>query len=378
MANQYVKMYCPALRMKGGELEGVRALNADVADQILPRFIIPPLSERDESCALLFEMDNVPDVSSVLSRHWSGRDALIDTTYLLDECGRDTAAKWLPKIFERARRANVKAIPMARLRDLGQDEVDAFKCSIIRTGEIDFAVCVSSGEMVSEDFADSIKNALTKLGIPPDRCAVVADFHDADFSVPEYVAPIITGSLELLQEIGRWKRIVFQGTNFPEKNPAAVGSHVICPRNEWKAWRQAVRFSPDTAEHMMFGDYAADCAKIKFGENGAAAIRHYRYAIEDAWLVERGEKTGTDKLIMQKVCQNIVNSGYFAGAGFSSADAYILASSLENGRPGNSKTWRQVNTTHHITRVVSDMAKIRGVPLVERIRAPVFEQAYLF
>ena len=378
MSNLIKKMYCPTLRMKAGELAGVRALAEDVADRIIPRFIIPPLNERDDACSLLFEIENVPNVHSALSRHWVGREALIDATYLIDECGRDTVSAWLPKLFEEARRAQIRAIPMALLRDIGLDEAAAFRSSVVRTDGIDFAICVPSGEMVGDGFVGTVKTALERLKLSPSQCAVIADFHDADFSVPEYVAPIIDGSLELLQEIGQWQSIIFQGTNYPDKNPAQIGEHVLWPRNEWKAWRLAVKFSPDTAEHMMFGDYAADCAKMNFGDSRAPAIRHYRYAIEDAWLIERGKKSGKDKQIMQQVCQNIVDSGHFAGAGFSLADAFILASSKDNGRPGNSTTWRQVNTTHHITRVVADMARVRGVPITERAQEPEFEQSYLF
>jgi hypothetical protein len=47
-------LYSPALRMKAGELEGLRQLAADVADCILPRLIVPPSSERDETTPLYY------------------------------------------------------------------------------------------------------------------------------------------------------------------------------------------------------------------------------------------------------------------------------------------------------------------------------------
>jgi len=42
MSLQSKPIYCPALRMKSGELEGVRQLASDVANCVLPRFIVPP------------------------------------------------------------------------------------------------------------------------------------------------------------------------------------------------------------------------------------------------------------------------------------------------------------------------------------------------
>ncbi|WP_146037341.1 beta family protein [Novosphingobium guangzhouense] len=78
------------------------------------------------------------------------------------------------------------------------------------------------------------------------------------------------------------------------------------------------------------------------------------------------------------VYKAIVNSGDFAGKGFSSADTFI-ANAAENptAGPGNSTTWRQLNTTHHITQVVSDIAKVRGIliknaPASEEIQLSMF------
>jgi hypothetical protein len=67
---------------------------------------------------------------------------------------------------------------------------------------------------------------------------------------------------------------------------------------------------------------------------------------------------------MKNVFERILNSGKFSGAGFSEADAYIhdVANNILSGA-GNASTWRQLNTTHHITRVVTDIAKVRGIQI---------------
>ncbi|PQV52183.1 beta family protein [Paraburkholderia sp. BL21I4N1] len=376
-------LYSPALRMKAGELGGVRELASDVAAYILPRFIVPPLAERDDTHPELFASDEaaqvgaVPDVGAILARHWCDRRAFIDLTHLIDECGRDSLAIWLPKVFTRARSMHVQGIPMAMLSDLGVAEIEGFKAAINPGDSLKFGICVRSGDMVGPGFGVALTIALERLGLKVNDCAIIADFFDSDFSLPEHVAPIIGGALELLQDLGPWQQIIFQGTYYPEKNPADHGSSMLWPRNEWAAWRQAVKFDPATAEHMIFGDYAADCAKMVFGGSGAAAIRHYRYTTETAWLVERGAKSGSDKEIMQDVCSRIVASGHFAEADFSTADAYIYATAKGLEGPGNSTTWRQINTTHHITRVVVDVAKVRGIAITRRPAGPVASQLTL-
>lgn len=377
MSGQEKVLYSPALRMKTGELSGVRELQHDVAACVVPRFIVPPLGERDDSQTDLFPPGQAPDVGEILSRYWFGRRALVDLTYLLDEAGRDTAATWLPQMFERARSLKARAIPMAMLSDLSGQEAFAFKAAIPSNESLKFGICVPSGDLVSVNLGADLSAALANVGLTAKDCAIIADFSDSDFSQPDHVSPIISGALELLQELGDWQHIIFQATHYPEKNPAEPGQSTLCPRNEWAAWCQAVKFDPSTAEYMTFGDFAADSSKMSFGGSGAPAIRHYRYTVKDSWFVVRGEKSGTDKTIMKDVCGRIVASEHFAGARFSTADTYIYRTANDLDGPGNSTIWRQVNTTHHITRVVTDVAKVRGISISEISEEPMAEQMSL-
>ena len=365
MIKQSKPVYSPALRLKAGQLEGLRQLAPDVADCILPRFIVPPQSERDETRPLLFDIEEMPDIGPALASHWRDRPVLIDCTYIIDEYGRDRLETWLPAMFERARKARVRVIPAAGLSDLGSAESLAFREVISWNDVVRFAICVRSDEMVGPEFIVAMNEALDALGLTPADCAVIADFSAAEFSDPDVVAPIIGGALETLQEFGAWQLIIFQGTHFPEKNPADHGSVEFWPRNEWHAWRKAVKLDPTTAEHMIFGDYAADCAKMVFGKGGMA-IRHLRYTTGEHWRIQRGAKTGSDEKIMHGVYKGIVESGQFAGEGFSKADAYIArAAASANAGPGTAKTWRALNTTHHITVVVTALAKVRGILIAE-------------
>lgn len=366
-------LYCSALRMKAGELEGVRQLATDVADSVLPRFIVPPKKERNDAEPLLIEMEEMPDISVALSAHWRDRPALIDTTYIIDEYGRDRLVAWLPNMFKRAWAADVLAIPVAQLSDLGDAEIPAFRAAVPDQGPLKFAICVSSDEMVGPTLRSTILHILKALGLSAADCAVLADFSGAELSNPSIVAPIISDALQTLQEIGPWRHVIFQGTHYPEVNPAKDGNVEIWPRNEWLAWREAIHFDPSTAEYMIFGDYAADCAKMNFEGAGAPAIRHIRYTTSsDTWRVQRAVKEGSDKQRMRAVYKAICDSGDFAGEGFSNADAFIakVANDPVAG-PGNSTTWRQLNTTHHITQVVSDVAKVRGISIK---KAPASEE----
>lgn len=373
MIKPSVQFYGPALRMKGGELLGLRNLAPDIADRVIPRFIVPPPAERDNELQdALFSSDTFPDISASLTAHWAQRPAMVEFTYLMDEFGRDRMGLWLPKMFERARNGEAYPIPLVTLNNLLLGDIAAYRAAIDSSVRLKFAIVLSSGDMADNEMIKRAIDRLAKLGLSAEECAMVADFHDADFADPEVVAPIIAGTLDTIQTAGHWQQIIFQGTNYPEQNPAQPGSHCIVPRNEWISWRRAISFDPSTAETLMFGDYAADCAKIKFGGGGGTApIRHYRYTTPECWLVQRGPDSGSNVRAMREICSAIVSSGEFAGRNFSSADDHIFRVSEGLGNPGGAREWRAINTTHHITRVVTDIGNTFGVSFSRKELEPV-------
>lgn len=378
MTNPFAPSYVPALRMKAGELAGLRDLAPDVADRILPRLIVPPPEERDHGLqAQLFETANEPNVADALAAHWRGRSVLVEATHLFPDFGVETAWRWLPNMFARARRADVPAIPLVNLTDLTTDSRDAYRAACA-DGPVQLGIAVLSGELVSRDSLNQLMRHLEAMQLSPANCSIIVDFADADFTHAEIVAPVIGNTLEMVQESALWGHVVFQGTNYPDTNPAEGGGRSLVRRNEWMAWRQAVRFDPATSEQMIFGDYAADCAVMKSRCGRPRPIPHYRYTTPDAWLVQRGSASTSDAVAMRDVSRSIVNSGLFAGRSFSWADEYIFTTAHGFDGPGNATTWRAVNTNHHITRVVADIGGVRGFALQRDERPPPPVQEDLF
>ncbi|KCV59289.1 beta domain protein [Bordetella bronchiseptica 99-R-0433] len=74
---------------------------------------------------------------------------------------------------------------------------------------------------------------------------------------------------------------------------------------------------------------------------------------------------------MKNVCERVVASAQFSSASFSEADERIYEIAHGGaGKTGSATTWRQWNTTHHITRVVADVAKVRGITINEKLSSP--------
>ncbi|MEO9972014.1 MAG: beta family protein [Hyphomonadaceae bacterium] len=355
-------LYSPLLRMKTGELNGIVNLRNIIKDFIRPHFIIPPSAERENLNFDLFDqLEGQSNAGQLLAPFWRGRSAFLNPRYIYKEFGEEKATDWLPKLYESARSGSVDAIPVASLRDLESPRFDGLLNSIDRSRELQFMVSLKADDLLDTNLKSRLDKQLSRLKISSGNCSIQVDFQGSYFEEPDGVAEIIEGAYEDIQAFGTWESIVFQGTSFPEVNPAQHGSVEIVPRNEWIAWSKAISLSSATPENFVFGDYAADSAKMHFGAGSAAAIRHYRYTTPESWLVSRGAETGKDKARMQWVATQILNSGQFAGRDFSQADEYIHNTANGSGGPGNSTTWRQINTTDHLTRVVHDIALARGI-----------------
>lgn len=371
-------LYSPALRMKAGELLGLRDLAEDIADSIIPRLIIPSSADRKNEMPLqLFDGQKIPNVNKALSSAWLFRPLLLETTHILSEFGRSRLGLWLPKMFDSARTANVRPIPLVQAANLSEDDIVAYRASIDTNYPIKFGVVFSSSDLADNDKINVSLKFIDKLQIQPQECIAIADFHDAEFSDPKIVAPIISGVLDGLQSAANWRQIIFQGTSFPEKNPATPGSRATIPRNEWIAWKMAVHFDPTTADYLTFGDYAADCARMNFKGGGGIPIPHYRYSTPDAWIVQRGADQGTHASIMKAVCKILTQDSDFAGRSFSNGDEIIYRTAYHGGGPGSAKEWRGVNTNHHITRTVNDIGSIKGLTFKKAEVSDLGEQAVM-
>lgn len=352
--------YVPALRFKAGEYRALSRIAADVADRIVPRLILPLPGERDLEEKRVLTLDEVLyKTGQRIGRHWPLRPAFVEPRFLFSAFGESDCAEWLPRIFAVARHHNAAPIPVATLDDMIGHRKEAFRLAISDHDATKLAIRISSNE-IDSDLKRRVVLAMSTSGIGAHECAILLDFADADFSNVEAVAEFTTAAMETVQSVGLWQRVIFQGTNFPEKNPAAENSSIMIPRNEWMAWKAAVASYDNGSMGLVFGDYSADNAKLIFKSGGGVAIRHYRYCSDRDWYVVRGNADVRQVEAMRSVSNKILGSGLFAGRDFSSADDYIYATAKGLNAGGTATTWREMNTVHHITKVVADLGGMLG------------------
>lgn len=369
----YNIVYSPALRLKEGEYHALSQLAPAIMERVTPLFIVPPPKEEDPETGLVWASAEqaVTAMGSRVGHYWPLRPSYVDARFLFKAFPKEDPATWLPRLFAVARNSHAVAIPVATLDDMVGPDAKAFQMSMSpSTCPIKLGIRISFSEIDESSLAGRVEDALKAFGLSSSDCSVFLDFSIADMSNPVDVATFISVAVECLMTVGAWQNIVYQGTNYPKKNPADPGSFKSIPRNEWLAWCEAIRLDPDLLKHCAYGDYAADCAPEIVKGGGGRAIVHYRYATPASWEVYRAPDGVSHKVGIRNVCNRLLTSGYFSGPNFSEADRYIQSTAMGYAPGGTATTWREMNTVRHITMVMGQLSQQQGFS----VEAPLSEE----
>jgi hypothetical protein len=235
------------------------------------------------------------------------------------------------------------------------------------------ALRLSFNDLNNPKLENTMQSRLLKLVAKPSECVLILDFAEAEISDVDAFATFAFEWIVRLLSYGQWRRVIFQATNYPEKNPAAVNRNAFVKRAEWLIWQRIVELDAKMQEHATFGDFGTDHAKFDFGPGGIP-IKHFRYARTADWFVCRGGEA-SDPDDIRTVAMRLVDSGAFAGSEFSSGDHFMACCADGSGRPGNPSDWRAANMTHHITRVVVDLSDLYSRRLVRPKRTRAAQQS---
>jgi len=369
--------YFPKIRLKQGEYLALADLESDVAQHVAPHIVAPPPKERDpEKGRPLTNDEMVYETGRRVGHHWPMRPCLLDAGFLVDALGESDAEQWLPRLFRVAIDSAALPMPVFSLGDIEGALSKAVQRTLAVTKD-GLAIKVTLSDLLDPDLTSRLHRALIKLILKPHECVLILDFSQADLTIFG-VHETVIGSFRQISEIGLWNAVVFQATNFPESNPAPAGGEIRVPRLEWDIWRRATEADDVVRQGLSYGDFGADSAKFNFGGKRAKIIPHYRYATENDWRVIRGGKDETMAAAMARIARQIIDSQDFAGRNFSRADEMMHDLSLGLSGPGNATSWRRINIGHHITRVVTDLGRIRGFDIARRVSEAPAVQLSLF
>jgi hypothetical protein len=338
-------MYYPVLRWKAGEARALEEMPDSYARRMVP--IIEP-TPKWFSKGLQAGIDRF---AVRLGRAWFGRECFVDPRLI---AGPDGLA--LLMLQARCDALGLAAIPVLTT-DYSAKFVRTLRSAIARP-TLGVGLRVSPSELRSKDWARRLLNVTDSWGVRPkdvhlmvDRSAICAsDALDLEW--------------EPFPGVPRWGGVVVLAGSFPpDLQHLRPDTHLI-PRYEWRAYVSLVESWDGDGPPPEYGDYGIMHPVFKEPIEGAAPSASVRYTLSEDWLVIRGESLRKENGpgFQQYVGHAIFLSKHevFAGERFSPGDRYIAERVQAGATPGSPSTWISAGTSHHLVRVMTDLAALEG------------------
>jgi len=213
------------------------------------------------------------------------------------------------------------------------------------------------------DLKTSVDALLRDVNLDSGACDLVLDLGAPNFEPIEGLAKLTAAIVGKLPYLSHWGSFTLMGTSFPSSMAEIGMGSTIIRRWEWTLYKRVVELLMDSGHRLpAFGDYAINYPDVPLMDmrllKPSATIR---YAIDDAWLIVKGKNVRDYKFEQyRKLCQVVMGSPHFLGAQFSVGDQYIANCAAGRGKTGSLSTWREVGTSHHLEKVVRDIASLSG------------------
>jgi Beta protein len=345
--------YVPVLKVKRGEKRALRETRPISASRVIPLLEIVERNE-DKSPTVTAHLatafkDLAPSVQS-FSR------CFVDTREIAPD-GPSAAAS----AFDLAVAEGINFTPVTGI----SRSVDVEAVLSHRSRGI--ALRLTRSEFEAGSLGARLGAFVAHHGLPKEDTDLILDLGAIEDLIAEGAISLTAAFLQEVPAQLEWRTLTVSACAFPRSMGGVERhSHVLADREEWLAWRDGLwSRQADIQRLPTFSDCAIQHPSGVEGFDPrtmqvAAAIR---YALPDSWLLIKGESTRRTSPAEQfpslatKLAYGHLHS-YFAGqehcAGCSSMK------NAANGQRGfgSAEAWRRLGTTHHIQRVLDDLAEL--------------------
>lgn len=365
-----IPKYMPILKAKKGEFDAYKNLSRTVQLSTLPIFELPRLTDKMlesntyasksnpfeyfvNKCALELSSSVEVPTLGVDIHSWAPNASIENGEHILSTFTSALTTQ------------GCEVIPVVGY-DRWEDEEYSTVLRLLAQTKERFILRLDSfafEDMVEEDlFLENLEDIITSLGLDTAKCSVVLDFGDVSkLSIIEIETQIDT-ALSMLEDY-HFNFISIAGcsvtTDINGMVPS-INSTGLVVRKEFKVWKSIRTFNPN--KNFVFGDYGIANPNVADGLIAPDANGKIRYTVSDSYFVVRGysRRQGEKGAQMHGLCQSLLDSGYFCGAGFSWGDGMIETCTNHgkvNGRVfvGNPTSWVSIDTTHHMTFVTQEI-----------------------
>jgi hypothetical protein len=349
--------YLPLLKSKAGEFKALAKLNPKLKNKIVPLFDITRMEYDHEEDAKpkTFE-DHLQKFCKKVIKSWPTNPMFIDTTLVNTETvGKVPAIEY---VYSELAKENIYPMPVV-YPNSSPEFISSIEDILLLYAVYEIAIRVTIEDITSSDFESNLNGILDRLELSEDKCHVIFDLKDADFS---QIDDFSEGILEVLSDFPhfeKWKSFTLAGGAFPAMSKIKNETELI-PRNDWILFNTIVQRLKKTRINrpINFGDYSiVSAGYFEFNPKIMSTSANIRYTHNDSWFVVKGKalKKSADWQQFYGQADKIVASKYYLGENFSAGDMHIQKCANRLTKTGNANVWIEVGTNHHFTKVIVDL-----------------------
>ena len=340
--------YVPVLKVKRGEKKALTQLSPQVRQAVVPLLeIVERTSNRtlDEHLTTSFR-----DLASSL--HGYSR-CLLDVREL--EADGQSAAS---EVFSRASAYGIAFTPVTGISRTA-DVVPAVALSSANG----IAIRLTGSELEAGQLTAKINRFLVGNGLIPNHVDLILDLGDLGDLIVPGIVHLTETFLAGVPNHAQWRTMTVTGSAFPfSMTVVNRNSSARVQRSEWLAWRDGLFHQRATLQRLpTFSDCAIQhpAGVENFDPTYMQASASIRYALEDSWLLVKGEGTRFNSasnqfpVLATRLAYGSLQAD-FQGAAHCEGCEMIADSANGAPRLGSPEVWRRIGTIHHITTVVQD------------------------
>ncbi|RJR28108.1 hypothetical protein C4564_06110 [Candidatus Microgenomates bacterium] len=349
--------YLPILKWKAGEKGALKDLGVELKGKVVPlvEFVKKEKQVKTEDKKIKYipipDADVFKEDLQFIKEKFSDMTVLVDTK-LLTDLDRESA---VVSICQKINLFEDKVYPVVYASEFESVFSQEAKNLLKEKG---FCLRISGKELTCLE-------TLVLEASQKQKIHLVIDFGITDESIGD-VIPVLSKP----ETYKHWKSISLASGSFPKDlNEFSVDKVGTQPRNDWAAWKNVREKLNGSGSSINYGDYTI---RYPIFENlhTPNTSCSFRYTGNDNWFVFRGlsrkAKNFPGNIQYRAHAVTIVdNSNYeYSGEDFSSGDMYIKSKAKlvdDAGNPlnkecGNSTTWIQAGVSHHICKVLDQLA----------------------
>lgn len=351
--------YSPILRAKLGELSALGQMPSTVWEKMLPLLVVPAACDFDhEAGRILTPSEHIKAFGPRLADNCGKYPIAIDGV-LLDtrpQNGEENSDHPLLALFQRARNAGAFPLPVTSPRRSTDYQLAVRK--IVQHDNQGAVLRIHLADLLDINLERNLTNTLQALDCEPIDVAIYLDLEDREFAEAKKLSDLVIERIAHLPMLFDWRLMFLASTEFPDPASLKVvkaGETKYFRRGEWQLYK-TIKESNVLPRAPGYADYGVECALFTPSLSGPKRPSvHLRYTTDAGTLVAKSPSNlGYEGI--REAARMVVSSGHFSGDNFSSGDNFIARAADGRGPIGNPSTWRCAGTSHHILKIVRDLA----------------------